>query len=1422
MATMGVAGELTVKGEIMNRSGWAFWVRALRGGAVAALFLLVAGDRGAQTSLIGGIDPLAILKLQVKNNVAIVLDTSGSMKWPVDIDNFPIGGDDPMSRLYQAKTAVNAVVQANSTRLNIGLLTYNVNPLDKSLNANQDFDGGSTNDDGPFVYVSADNPVEPTNAAVFYNTQNCAGAGNVDGFFCQLNDTFGNYDGTGSTETFRSFGNRRGSADYFDDPYPVGCTAGTNCRYYLQSRLFRSNRRFVWNVTNPSDPATTLVSTATISCPLPPVGITPDNPDVDGDGRSDQARPCIEFQDQSGNSSFYYYTSAIFEMQAGNACGGALTIAGVPPCTEPTPAEVLDSMRLELPADDADSLAGGTYTENTVIDYMTGSRFPPLYGVRADQSTPIAGSLSYIHTNSPTPVFQPSQIPGNTPPGCTPGVDCLVQKNFVLVLSDGDDTCASAGNQDGDGDSNDLDDRAIFSARQAQTLYANATDGNTANDVRGAETLFVAFASAINIGRSNKIAQAGSGGIVQGNGTVVCPGGPNPPPCRNAFTASNTQDLIDVLNQALDLISSTGTFSAAPEILSSVFELGPLTDPLLPTDPARVDSMNPDTRYNGRANVLFQSTFDMPGFEGHLYGLFSDPATGAFTPVPSAYGDFDAGETLFQQVSQCLEVANEGHGVNKFTFAELHDGRSIRNIGASACTGTDALIKRRIFTASPVAGGGGSAVNRVYDRDPAVLDEWDGSQDEGSNVVAIWPPNQAGLDSGVADIDPPVSTAGPLDDVLGIGAGSNPVLTLNDLRTRFRACEGSLDSGGPPAACDDTVDPVLALDTARKEARQILLAWVAGAEVVVSPGPVDAGKALRDGTDPLRPLLFKDRGWLLLDTILGAPAIVGPPLRSAPGAHVLEFALFRDGRRDAANQQGIDDLDRGFGLRNPDFDDADPETKPDLKPTMTVVYHPANDMLHAFRAGPNCGPSAGLPFDPLVCTEPGSEELWGFIPYDQLGKIQTLFAGQLIEPHTYTIAGSVRVADIFIPGDFTLQNAGVNVDYEGRWRTVLFLGRGPGGKFYTALDVTSPGPFTRLALDTNPPFVMWNHGNEDPDPISGVDPTSDDAYDGMGQSWSVPAVGNVDVTTDGLPEWRLWVGSGYGDIPSEGTSFYMLNAIDGAVLYAKNVGDGSPTYFPDNALVASPSAFNAFQLDNLTVLARSEDRVSRVYIPDVHGRIWKFDTTSSGGMVADEGPAQPFGVGVALLKLDDVPHIYAAAGADERVPDDAPFRLFGYTDSAGENDTTTDLTQDFFLEFPGKITGVSEGYRGTLQPATAFNAAIPPQPRVFFAGTRFNFTTTDCISSFDTILFAVGGVTGNAVYDFNGDGAVDLYTEIQGTRGTNLQIAGGQVIIGDSGGLGDPPGPPPPPSGNPEPESPEPAQVITREMKPGSPVCRVQ
>ena len=36
------------------------------------------------------------------------------------------------------------------------------------------------------------------------------------------------------------------------------------------------------------------------------------------------------------------------------------------------------------------------------------------------------------------------------------------------------------------------------------------------------------------------------------------------------------------------------------------------------------------------------------------------------------------------------------------------------------------------------------------------------------------------------------------------------------------------------------------------------------------------------------------------------------------------------------------------------------DTRTNLKPVMTVVYAPANDMLHAFRAGPNVSPSDHL------------------------------------------------------------------------------------------------------------------------------------------------------------------------------------------------------------------------------------------------------------------------------------------------------------------------------------------------------------------------------------------------------------------------------------------------------------------------------
>ena len=107
--------------------------------------------------------------------------------------------------------------------------------------------------------------------------------------------------------------------------------------------------------------------------------------------------------------------------------------------------------------------------------------------------------------------------------------------------------------------------------------------------------------------------------------------------------------------------------------------------------------------------------------------------------------------------------------------------------------------------------------------------------------------------------------------------------------------------------------------------------------------------------------------------------------------------MLRDGRRNS-NREGIDEIDLGFGLRNPDFDDSNPETKLNLKPRKTIIFFPTNLYLHALSAET-------------------SEELWAYIAHDQLDKIVAMMTGTPTrDPHIYTHAASVRLVDVFVPG----------------------------------------------------------------------------------------------------------------------------------------------------------------------------------------------------------------------------------------------------------------------------------------------------------------------------------------------------------------------------------------------------------------------
>ena len=161
MATI-FATDAWVAGLRMGRR--RSWARPGFMGMALGLMLLMSGD-GGLAALSCGIDPLEILKSQVKHNVLVFFDTSGSMNWPPTIppgrENHSVSGDDPVSRMWQAKQAMRDVAQDYSGRINFGILTFpNANaikPLNDDANDTGDLTvGGGGLADGPFVYVSND------------------------------------------------------------------------------------------------------------------------------------------------------------------------------------------------------------------------------------------------------------------------------------------------------------------------------------------------------------------------------------------------------------------------------------------------------------------------------------------------------------------------------------------------------------------------------------------------------------------------------------------------------------------------------------------------------------------------------------------------------------------------------------------------------------------------------------------------------------------------------------------------------------------------------------------------------------------------------------------------------------------------------------------------------------------------------------------------------------------------------------------------------------------------------------------------------------------------------------------------------------------------------------------------------------------
>jgi hypothetical protein len=437
----------------------------------------------------------------------------------------------------------------------------------------------------------------------------------------------------------------------------------------------------------------------------------------------------------------------------------------------------------------------------------------------------------------------------------------------------------------------------------------------------------------------------------------------------------------------------------------------------------------------------------------------------------------------------------------------------------------------------------------------------------------------------------------------------------------------------------------------------------------------------------------------------------------------------------------------------------------------------------------------------------------------------------------------------------------------GVWRRILYIPRGIGGKYVTALDVTGPGAYTAAALDTAGPIPLWSRGN--PDTQDGtatgtdnntLDATDKLAYAEMGETWSMPSIVYRDKASNTNPlydtmrrpspngvDYVLYMGSGYG-AAGEGSTFFTLDALSGDVIAAADVeavaaanGLTRTTLTYPNALVANVVGFNPAVFSPLETVHPAASAPTRVYIGDIHGRLWKFLTARPEVAipVADVGEDQPIGTAVSLLGMPPqpdvpIPFVFAVSGNDRRA--DGPFEMYGFEDTGTDTQVTIGggvvlngvttfppmvsiHTREFDQGTPLASCGYTEEavFRGTIQPATAFEdtGGGTLLGRVFFGGTRLNLPNTvfapptplacggtgeyPCRSSFDSVVYALGAKTGLAAYDLNSSGD-DAYRIFRDSRITAIGMLadpdparGGSAFNTDEGEMKGTPKPPPPP-----------------------------
>jgi hypothetical protein len=446
----------------------------------------------------------------------------------------------------------------------------------------------------------------------------------------------------------------------------------------------------------------------------------------------------------------------------------------------------------------------------------------------------------------------------------------------------------------------------------------------------------------------------------------------------------------------------------------------------------------------------------------------------------------------------------------------------------------------------------------------------------------------------------------------------------------------------------------------------------------------------------------------------------------------------------------------GFGLRNPDRDGKNSSIGTvkgrvfyandarAMKPVMSVLYAGSNLALHAFRAGTsvatNISTACGSATAEIAGRDCGGEELWAYLPYDQLDKLAKRYVNnpQKRDPHDYVMARAVRFSDIFVPTPGTAANpddtpvsktvGGMSLgQIKGVWRKVLFVGRGKGGKYLTAIDVTAPAcsrtsrcPTTSRcrsssgAAATPTPRTARSEARRRTRPSRSTSPTT--------RRWARPgrcrggfrrpqhdarrrrAEGDRHHAQAQGQRLRAVHGLGLRQ-DRRGHELLQHRPADGRHHHARGRRHGRRCQLPDarpkrhglrQRARRQPVVFNASRFLFAQTGVPSPNVAAapgrRVYIADLWGRQWKFLTAAPDKPLPGRGPghrpAGGYGERAARPAANDPgskPHVYVTSGNENRAPvPNGQFKNFGFRDDGTDTSLTVSpaVTQNGIQVFP--------------------------------------------------------------------------------------------------------------------------------------------